>query len=119
MIRRMVSVVAAVAAVALFASSCSSSGSSSGGNSASSTSDITVKATGAPTAGGSVKFALEADSDGFNPTTNRWAVSGHMVGSAVFDPLSAYDENGKAQPYLAKSLALRLRILLLLLHRVL
>ena len=103
MIRRMVSVVAAVAAVALFASSCSSSGSSSGGNSASSTSDITVKATGAPTAGGSVKFALEADSDGFNPTTNRWAVSGHMVGSAVFDPLSAYDENGKAQPYLAKS----------------
>ena len=26
-----------------------------------------------------------------------------MVGSAVFDPLSAYDENGKAQPYLAKS----------------
>ena len=103
MIRRIVSVVAAVAAVALFASSCSSSGSSSGGNSASSTSDITVKATGAPTAGGSVKFALEADSDGFNPTTNRWAVSGHMVGSAVFDPLSAYDENGKAQPYLAKS----------------
>lgn len=103
MIRRMVSVVAAVAAVALFASSCSSSSSSSGGNAASSTSDITVKATGAPTAGGSVKFALEADSDGFNPTTNRWAVSGHMVGSAVFDPLSAYDENGKAQPYLAKS----------------
>jgi len=103
MIRRIVSVVAAVAAVALFASACSSSGSSSGGNSATSTSDITVKATGAPTAGGSVKFALEADSDGFNPTTNRWAVSGHMVGSAVFDPLSAYDENGKAQPYLAKS----------------
>lgn len=103
MIRRIVSVVAAVAAVALFASSCSSSGSGSGGNTASSTSDITVKATGAPTAGGSVKFALEAESDGFNPTTNRWAVSGHMVGSAVFDPLSAYDENGKAQPYLAKS----------------
>ncbi|MCX6510932.1 MAG: ABC transporter substrate-binding protein [Actinobacteria bacterium] len=103
MIRRMVSVVAVLAAVALFASACSSSGSSSGGNSATSTSDITVKAKGAPTPGGSVKFALEAESDGFNPTTNRWAVSGHMVGSAVFDPLSAYDENGKAQPYLAKS----------------
>ena len=103
MIRRTVSIVAAVAAVALFASSCSSSGSSSGGSSAASTSDITVKATGAPTPGGSVKFGVEAESDGFNPTTNRWAVSGHMVGSAVFDPLSAYDENGKAQPYLAKS----------------
>ncbi|MEJ6512849.1 MAG: ABC transporter substrate-binding protein [Acidimicrobiales bacterium] len=103
MIRRTVSIVAAVAAVALFASSCSSSSSNSGGNSATSTSDITVKTTGAPTSGGSVKFALEGESDGFNPTTNRWAISGHMVGSAVFDPLSAYDENGKAQPYLAKS----------------
>jgi ABC-type transport system substrate-binding protein len=50
-----------------------------------------------------VKFALEGESDGFNPTKNRWAISGHMVGSAVFDPLSAYDENGIAQPYLAKA----------------
>lgn len=103
MIRRTVVIVAAVAAVALFASSCSGSGSNSGGNSAASTSDITLKATGSPTPGGSVKFGVEAESDGFNPTTNRWAVSGHMVGSAVFDPLSAYDENGNAQPYLAKS----------------
>ena len=103
MIRRTVVIVAAVAAVALFASSCSGSGSSTGGNSAASTSDVTVKATSSPTPGGSVKFGVEAESDGFNPTTNRWAVSGHMVGSAVFDPLSAYDENGKAQPYLAKS----------------
>jgi peptide/nickel transport system substrate-binding protein len=103
MIRRMVSVVAAVAAVALFASSCSSSSPNSNGNAATGTSDITVKASGVPTPGGSVKFAVEGESDGFNPTTNRWAVSGHMVGSAVFDPLSAYDENGKAQPYLAKS----------------
>lgn len=103
MIRRTVVIVAAVAAVALFASSCSGSGSNSGGNSAASTSDITLKATGSPTPGGAVKFGVEAESDGFNPTTNRWAVSGHMVGSAVFDPLSAYDENGNAQPYLAKS----------------
>lgn len=100
-LRQFVSVVAAVVALGLFAAACSSS--SSGDNSATASSDITVKAAGDPTQGGAVTFAVEAESDGFNPTTNRWAVSGHMVGSAVFDPLAAYDENGNAQPYLAKS----------------
>ena len=100
-LRQVVSAVAAVVALGLFAAAC---GSSSGGdNSATASSDVTVKVAGDPTPGGTVKFAVEAESDGFNPTTNRWAVSGHMVGSAVFDPLAAYDENGKAQPYLAKS----------------
>lgn len=100
-LRQFVSVVAAVVALGLFAAACGSSGGSD--NSATTSSDVTVKAASEPTAGGTVKFAVEAESDGFNPTTNRWAVSGHMVGSAVFDPLAAYDENGKAQPYLAKS----------------
>ena len=100
-LRQVVLAVAAVVALGLFAAAC---GSSSGGdNSATASSDVTVKVAGDPTPGGTVKFAVEAESDGFNPTTNRWAVSGHMVGSAVFDPLAAYDENGKAQPYLAKS----------------
>ena len=100
-LRQVVAAVAAVVALGLFAAAC---GSSSGGdNSATASSDVTVKVAGDPTPGGTVKFAVEAESDGFNPTTNRWAVSGHMVGSAVFDPLAAYDENGKAQPYLAKS----------------
>lgn len=100
-LRQFVSVVAAVVALGLFAAACSSS--SSGDNSATASSDVTVKAASEPTQGGTVKFAVEAESDGFNPTTNRWAVSGHTVGSAIFDPLSAYDENGDAQPYLAKS----------------
>ena len=100
-LRQVAAVVAAVVALGLSAAAC---GSSSGGdNSATASSDVTVKVAGDPTSGGTVKFAVEAESDGFNPTTNRWAVSGHMVGSAVFDPLAAYDENGKAQPYLARS----------------
>lgn len=100
-LRQVAAVVAAVVALGLSAAAC---GSSSGGdNSATASSDVTVKVAGDPTPGGTVKFAVEAESDGFNPTTNRWAVSGHMVGSAVFDPLAAYDENGKAQPYLARS----------------
>ena len=91
----------ATVSVSVIAVGCGSSGSNS--DTGDGTSDITVKAAGAPVAGGSVTFAIEAESDGFNPAMNRWAVSGHMVGSAVFDPLAAYDENGKVQPYLAKN----------------
>lgn len=100
-LRHVVSVVVAVVTLAMVAVACGGSGSSS--SEPQQTTNITVKASGSPVSGGAVKFALEAESDGFNPTTNRWAVSGHMVGSAVFDPLASYDETGKAQPYLAKS----------------
>jgi len=100
-VRLVAATCAAVVALCLVAVGCG--GSDSGGGSAETSTDITIKASGAPTSGGSVRFATEAESDGFNPTTNRWAISGHMVGSAIFDPLAAYDENGKAQPYLAKS----------------
>ena len=102
-LRHVVSAAAVVCAVVVFAAACSDSTPSGGGSSGTASSDITVKAASAPTPGGAVKFGVEAESDGFNPTTNRWAVSGHLVGSAVFDPLAAYDENGKAQPYLAKA----------------
>jgi len=67
------------------------------------TTDITVAADGAPTPGGSIVMGLEAESDGFNPTSNRWAISGLTIANAVFDPLAAYDENGVAQPYLAEA----------------
>jgi len=67
------------------------------------TTDITVAASGAPVSGGSVTFGLEAESDGFNPTANRWAASGYMVANAVFDSLAAFDADGNVQPYLAQS----------------
>ena len=101
-IRRWAPVVAAVMAIGLIASACGGS-SNSGGNSEGKTTDVTIKASGPPKAGGSIKFGVEAETDGFNPTSNRWAISGYMVGNAVFDPLTAYDANGKAQPYLAES----------------
>jgi peptide/nickel transport system substrate-binding protein len=65
--------------------------------------DITVGSSGAPKDGGSVVFAVEAETDGFNPTADRWAISGTMVGAAVFDPLAAFDADGHWQPYLAQS----------------
>jgi len=100
-IRRWAPVVAAVMAFGLIATACG--GSSSSSSQSGKTSDVTIKASGPPKAGGSVKFGLEAETDGFNPSSNRWAISGYMIGNAVFDPLSAYDANGNWAPYLAKA----------------
>lgn len=65
--------------------------------------DITIAPQGEPTSGGNIVYGLEAETDGFNPTGNRWAISGHMVAQAVFDPLTALDVNAEPQPYLAES----------------
>ena len=90
--------------MSLVAAGCG--GSSGGGGSADGsalTTDVTIAASGAPRSGGKVVYGLEAETDGFNPTANRWAASGYMVASAVFDPLAAFDDKGNWQPYLAGS----------------
>ena len=58
---------------------------------------------GAPVAGGSLTMAVEAETDGWDPTKNRWAASGTLIGLAIYDPLTAPDEQGIARPYLAES----------------
>lgn len=57
-----------------------------------------------PRAGGRLVVGLEAETDGFDPTQNRWAVSGFEVAKAIFEPLMAPDADGTIQPYLAESL---------------
>lgn len=103
-IRRWAPVVAVVMAFGLVAAACGGSSSSNSNQESNKTSDVTIKANGSPQMGGTIKFGTEAESDGYNPTKNRWAISGYMIGGSVFDPLVAYDATGKAQPYLAKSL---------------
>ena len=101
-----VAAVGAAIVTALLLAACG--GSSGGGNQetvAEQTSNITIAPTGSPTAGGKVKYAVEGESDGFNPSINRWAISGLMVANAVFDPLAAYDADGVPQPYLAEAFA--------------
>jgi len=58
---------------------------------------------GTPKDGGSLAFGLEAETDSLNPATGRWAISGHMVGSSIFDPLATLDADGHVVPYLAES----------------
>jgi peptide/nickel transport system substrate-binding protein len=57
-----------------------------------------------PIPGGTVVWGVEAETEGLDPTSGRFAVSGQMVASAIFDPLAALDENGEVQPYLAESI---------------
>lgn len=57
-----------------------------------------------PQPGGTLVFGVEAATDGgFNPTTSRFAISGHTVASSIFDPLVIIDQESNPQPYLAES----------------
>jgi len=98
--------IAVVLTLSLVAAACGSKKSDdAGGKTAASagSTDITQSSSGAPKVGGTLNFALSAESDGWDPTKNRWSTEGTNVGLAVFDPLAAYDANAIAQPYLAES----------------
>ena len=80
-----------------------SSGSPPGSAGGDTSTDVTIANTGTPKIGGTLTYGLAAESDGWNPTKNRWSGDGTEVGLAIYDPLAAFDENTVAQPYLAKS----------------
>lgn len=101
--RRWVGMLGILAFMGLVLAACGGDSGGGGGTAAPQTDDVIIAPTGDPTPGGKITYALEAESDGFNPTVNRWAISGLMVANAVFDPLAAYDAEGVAQPYLAQS----------------
>jgi peptide/nickel transport system substrate-binding protein len=56
-----------------------------------------------PTAGGTLRYGLEADVNGINPATSSLSSPGLMMGNSVFDTLTAYTPEGEAVPYLAES----------------
>ena len=53
--------------------------------------------------GGTLRYGLEADVNGLNPSSSALAASGLMMANAVFDTLAVYDENGVSTPHLAES----------------
>lgn len=105
--------VAAALAIAVVAASCSTSSGTDGNQAAGSTSTTAAEGkkatlgpqddTSPPVRGGQLVFGLEAEPDGLDPSRSRFAGSGHMMASAVFDPLATLDAGGKTVPYLAKS----------------
>jgi peptide/nickel transport system substrate-binding protein len=107
---RRVSVVAAamLLTLALVAAACGSSGKSpeakTGTTEAPTGINTNIPADeGTPKDGGSLAWGLEAETDSLNPATGRWAISGHMMGSSIFDPLATLDADGHVIPYLAES----------------
>jgi ABC-type transport system substrate-binding protein len=58
-----------------------------------------------PQPGGTLVFGVEAATDGWNPTTSRFAISGHTVASAIYDPLMVIGDDGTPQPFLAESVS--------------
>ena len=54
--------------------------------------------------GGTLRYGLDTDTDGLNPTENNFAVAANQMGVAVFDPLVAVAADGSWVPYLAESL---------------
>lgn len=120
--RRAAGLLAAVLATGLVAGACSSGGSGgSGDNAAPSTtasaggtataSLVDSRAirgpaddTGTPQDGGTLIWGLEAEPDGLDPSRSAFDVSGHLIASAVFDPLAVLDADGKPVPYLAEKI---------------
>jgi peptide/nickel transport system substrate-binding protein len=59
---------------------------------------------GAPASGGKVVFGLTAESSGWSPVADQWALDGHFVASAVYDPLMAVAPDRQIVPELAKTI---------------
>lgn len=94
----------AALALALLAASCGGSSDSGGVGEAGASPSSTefVEDPRDPVPGGTMVWGIEAETEGLNPTAGRFAVSGQMLASSVFDPFATLDENGDAVPYLAK-----------------
>ena len=105
---RLAAAAAALGLAALVAAGCSSAGDNGEGAGpvevGVGATDVTIAPEGDPVYGGTLIYGLEAETNGYNPIVDRWAVAGHMVGMTVFDPLAAYDADGTVQPYLASSI---------------
>jgi peptide/nickel transport system substrate-binding protein len=109
-LKLLVPAVAVALGVCLAASACGSSSATDRTSSSTSPSAkpsaYTVNFTtaeGTPKDGGVLSFGLEAESDSLSPVTGTWALSGHMEGSAIYDPLATTDAHGQTVPYLAQS----------------
>ena len=80
-------------------SACGGSGQSSSGSADSPTQDE-----GEPTSGGEVVYGLESDTGGgFCLPAGQLAISGVMVATSIYDPLTWPNDKGEYVPYLAES----------------
>ena len=56
-----------------------------------------------PVFGGTLRWGIQAESDGINPTASALSASGLAMMNAVFDTLAFFDVDGNWVPHLAES----------------
>jgi peptide/nickel transport system substrate-binding protein len=56
-----------------------------------------------PAMGGRIVYAIAEEQNGWNPAINEWSTSGITVSKALFDTLTAFDENNRVRPMLLES----------------
>lgn len=95
-------ILAVLAVVALVAAACGGGGGDGGGRAGGG--GNAKDASGPPKSGGKVIMATEAEIDGFDPTKNRFDITGLTYAETVYDPLGAYGKDRKVHPYLAESI---------------
>jgi ABC-type transport system substrate-binding protein len=86
--------------VVLAATACG--GSDDGADSPTATTETVEE--GEPVDGGQLTFAVEGESDGYNPVAHRWSISGNLIGSSVYETLALVTDDGGVEPWLAESL---------------
>jgi peptide/nickel transport system substrate-binding protein len=98
--RHHLTITAVTVALVLTAAACSSSSKTGTNNNASSTTPTTSNAK--PTEGGSVTFALEAETTGgYCLPEAQLAIAGIQVAKSIYDTLTVPDANGNYVPFLA------------------
>jgi peptide/nickel transport system substrate-binding protein len=56
-----------------------------------------------PVKGGTLRFAVDSEVDGLNPTTSAFGPSGFMIAGAAIEPLASKAADGTIVPFLAES----------------
>src|SRR5579871_4709397 len=93
-------VAAAAAILALLAAACGSSKKPTTSATTAPNGGGATTTTVAPTpkSGGSITMGVESEVDGFDPTTNRFDITGHLYATTIYDPLTQIGKDGKGHP---------------------
>jgi ABC-type transport system substrate-binding protein len=74
-----------------------------GGGGGSNKSNSATNSNAQPKQGGTLTVGLDAETDGWNPTADQWALPAYYVAHTIFDPLTAAGADGHWHPNLAQS----------------